>query len=77
MDMTPEEIEENDKQQIKRIFEFTGAKFTDKDISATRDAMLKAIALKQVAASTLVDDEDKDQELLVAIYTSALCSLLK
>jgi hypothetical protein len=39
--------------------------------------MIKCIALKQIAASALVGDSEKDQETLIALYTVALSNLSK
>ncbi|MBN1786145.1 MAG: hypothetical protein JW825_04050 [Candidatus Methanofastidiosa archaeon] len=77
MEMTPEEIAETDRQNIKRIFEVNGLSTNDKEVEETRRAMLKCIALKQIAASALVDDSEENQELLIALYTIALTTLSK
>lgn len=75
MDMTPEEIEETDRQNIKRVFELTGITLSDKEVEKTRAAMLKTIALKEIAANALVEGDPKD-ETLVALYTVALSNLI-
>jgi hypothetical protein len=77
MEMTQEEIEETDRKNIRLVFERTGVSPSEDEIENTRLAMLKAIALKQIAANALVEDDAENQETLIAIYTSALCSLLK
>ncbi len=75
MDMTPEEIEETDRQNIKRVFELAGITLPAADVEKTRVAMLKTIALKEIAANALVDDDEKN-DTLVALYTVALSNLL-
>ncbi len=75
MDMTPEEIEETDRQNIKRVFELAGITLPVADVEKTRVAMLKTIALKEIAANALVDDDEKN-DTLVALYTVALSNLL-
>lgn len=75
MDMTPEEIEETDRQNIKRVFELAGVTLPTADVEKTRVAMLKTIALKEIAANALVTDEEKN-DTLVALYTVALSNLL-
>jgi hypothetical protein len=75
MDMTPEEIEETDRQNIRRVFELAGVTLPNADVEKTRVAMLKTIALKEIAANALVEGEDKN-ETLVALYTVALSNLI-
>ncbi|MHC1605006.1 MAG: hypothetical protein ACXQTP_03445 [Candidatus Methanofastidiosia archaeon] len=77
MEMTPEEIEETDRQHIRREFELAGLSTSEKEVEGIRRAMLKVIILKQIAAAALVDEDSKDQEMLIAIYTAALSSLVK
>lgn len=77
MEITPAEIEETDRQNIKRVFEITGLSLKDDKCEDIRKAMLKAIALKQIAATALVDDDAKDPDILIALYTVALSSLVK
>jgi len=77
MEMTPEEIEETDRQNIKRIFELNGLAASEKEVESLRKAMLKCIAIKQIAASALVGDSDENHEMLTAMYTVALTTLHK
>jgi len=77
MEMTPEEIAETDRQNIKHIFDLNGLALKDNEIENVRHAMIKCIALKQIAASALVGDSEGDQDVLIALYTVALSTLSK
>ncbi|MCC7567995.1 MAG: hypothetical protein KO463_00070 [Candidatus Methanofastidiosa archaeon] len=75
MDMTPEEIEETDRQNIRRVFELIAFSASDAEVEKTRIAMLKTIALKEIAANALVEGDEKDP-VQVALYTVALSNLI-
>jgi len=75
MDMTPEEIEETDRQNIRRVFELIAYSASDAEVEKTRIAMLKTIALKEIAANALVEGDEKDP-VQVALYTVALSNLI-
>ncbi|HPR41131.1 MAG TPA: hypothetical protein PK718_01105 [Candidatus Methanofastidiosa archaeon] len=77
MEMTPDEIAETDRQNIKHIFDLNGIKLKDNETESVRMAMIKCIALKQIAASALVGDAEENQDLLIALYTVALSNLSK
>ncbi|MFQ6088487.1 MAG: hypothetical protein ACE5K0_06260 [Candidatus Methanofastidiosia archaeon] len=79
MEMTEEELIELDRENIRMEMRAAGLPVVEEEVERTRLAMLQAMVLKTVATAALVPDiEDKEKmELLTAIYTNTLATLIK
>ncbi|MFQ5891904.1 MAG: hypothetical protein ACE5HW_03820 [Candidatus Methanofastidiosia archaeon] len=79
MEMTEEELIELDRENIRMEMRAAGLPVEEEEVEKTRLAMLQAMVLKTVATAALVPDiEDKEKmELLTAIYTNTLATLIK
>jgi hypothetical protein len=79
MEMSEEELIELDRENIRMEMRAAGLPVDEEEVEQFRIAMLKALVLRTIATAALVpeiEDEEKLQ-LLEAIYTNALASLLR
>jgi hypothetical protein len=78
MEYEKEEIEELDRSNIRREMEAVGLDTDEEYVERVRIAMLKGIMLKTVAKAALMpkEFEENEKNLLEAIYTNVLTSLL-
>ncbi|MBU7042606.1 MAG: hypothetical protein HXS47_03360 [Theionarchaea archaeon] len=79
MEMSEEELIELDRENIRMEMRAAGLPVDEEEVEQFRIAMLKALVLRTIATAALVpeiEDEEKSQ-LLEAIYTNALASLLR
>jgi hypothetical protein len=78
MEMSEEELIELDRENIRMEMRAAGLPVDEEEVERFRMAMLKAMVLRTIASAALVpetEDEERTQ-LLEAIYTNALVSLL-
>jgi hypothetical protein len=78
MEMSEEELIELDRENIRMEMRAAGLPVDEEEVERFRMAMLKAMVLRTIASAALVpeiEDEERTQ-LLEAIYTNALASLL-
>ncbi|MBU7033348.1 MAG: hypothetical protein HXS53_12525 [Theionarchaea archaeon] len=79
MEMSEEELIELDRENIRMEMRAAGLPIDEEEVERFRIAMLKAMVLRTIATAALVpetEDEERSQ-LLEAIYTNALASLLR
>ncbi|MGD2246919.1 MAG: hypothetical protein PVF58_00830 [Candidatus Methanofastidiosia archaeon] len=78
MEMNDEELIELDRENIRMEMRAAGLPIDEEEVEKFRIAMLKAMVLRTIASAALVPEiEDENQtQLLEALYTNALASLL-
>lgn len=78
MEMNEDELIELDRENIRMEMRAAGLPIDEEEVEKFRLAMLKTMVLRTIASAALVPEiEDENQaQLLEALYTNALASLL-
>jgi hypothetical protein len=79
MEMSEEELIELDRENIRMEMRAAGLPVDEEEVEQFRIAMLKALVLRTIATAALVPETENEEntQLLEAIYTNALASLLR